>query len=157
MPIAVVRSYEQGVRFSCGRDVRLLDTGVYVNVPLLWTVETRSCCEEAITSSPHTVVTKDGRSLLVAVTVRYAISDLRKWYTQVQDFDATLVNVITTEACRVLRQSDFATAIGSTDTIVANLGDWLTEECEPWGVDIIAVGFHTFSPTRCFSVSGGSK
>jgi regulator of protease activity HflC (stomatin/prohibitin superfamily) len=137
--------------------MRRLTTGVYLNIPLLWTIETRTCAEEAMISTPHTVTTQDGRSLLIAVTVRYVIEDLQKWYTEVQDFDATILNVVTTEACRLVSQYTLAEASANTNKILTRLSEWLAEECEPWGVGIIAVGFHTFSPTKCISLSGGAR
>ena len=153
-PVVVVHSFEQGVRFRFGRDTARLGPGVYVNVPIFFKVETRPTCEEAMTSPPNAVGTIDGHSIAVGVTVRYVITDLRQWFTEVQDFDATLMNMATTEACRIVGSHTRDAALAKRDDIAAKLGDWLTEEVDLWGVDIISVGFHTFTPTRCLTIGG---
>jgi hypothetical protein len=91
LPVRIVHSYEQGVRFSFGEDTALIrNSGIYFYIPLVQSIEIQSVAEDGIILPNQAVETKDKVSVSVSGVVSYKIRNLRLYWTRVKDFNKVL-------------------------------------------------------------------
>ncbi len=132
--IVTIHSYEQGVRWWCGRDTRLIrDAGVYLHLAWFGNITTDGCRPKEVETQPQCVTTSDNNSRTFSVGCQFEISDLRLNQTCVDDFEASLLNLIERIAAKVMRNEDIANPDAAILTRVRS-------QTKKWGVQINYLG-----------------
>lgn len=90
----VVAPWEQAIRVRLGKHVELLGPGVHLRIPGADRYYLQSVRTRISSLPPQTLTTKDGRSLTISVSLRYAISDLLVLYNTLHHAEGTLANIV---------------------------------------------------------------
>lgn len=89
-PVRLVDADEQGVKFTGGKKLTLLEPGVHWFFPKWETIEKVNVKYQEVDCLTQALETTDGVGILISVNVGYDIRNAVKWRTEVQEFDDTL-------------------------------------------------------------------
>lgn len=132
--VVTVHSYEQGVRWWCGRDTRLIrDAGVYWHLAWFGNITTDGCRPKEVETQPQCVQTSEGNARTFSVGCQYEIIDLRLNQTCVDDFESSLLNLIERIAAKVMRNESVVNPDAAILTRVRS-------QTKKWGVRINYLG-----------------
>lgn len=148
IPAKIVRSYQRGVKFRWGVDIGELGAGVHWFWPLIEDVEVKDIAEEVMNLPTQTVTTCDGHPVTFSVNIAYEVSDARAYWTQVQDFDASLSAASMTYLARRIRRETWEGLYSSQDAIESGLTRSLAQKLSRWGVRIVDVGITDLSRAK---------
>ena len=88
--IIVVAPWEQGIRVRLGSNVKLLDAGWHLAIPIVDRVYRQSCRRRLAIVSAMTLSTRDGRTITVSGYIGYSIVDLLKLYSTISHAEDTI-------------------------------------------------------------------
>lgn len=150
LPIETIHEYEQGVKFRFGKIVKLYKKPRIVFYwPIIESIETRSFVEEVASTSSVCVDMACGKTLRLAVALRFTITNLQQWYTAIQDFEESMMELV---------QGHIPDAVMdyTADELRSKRKQVLDElkiECDDvfaeWGVNLDDIRFNCFARTRC--------
>ncbi len=136
LPIKTVHTYEQGVYFKQGKDVKLLQPGIHLHRPIIDSIETISTVPQTINLPTQSVLTEDGRAVSVSSNLEYEIYDARKVWTKVQDLDDSLHNTGMGYLSRYVRQYPYEELSNTTLRLESKVKRSLNHKVKPWGVKV---------------------
>lgn len=152
MPWAIVKEYSKGVKLRFGRFQGILEPGFHWIWPLVDDVE--HCVHVMTTMSipAQSVVTSDGDPLVIKVAVKYEISNVRRFYTEVTDAIGALGDITmgaVFEQCRSatwdeLRSSDISEIITKE----------VRKQAFRWGITVDKVTVTDMSPMKSIRIVG---
>ena len=135
--IMIVRSTHRGVAFVRGKNVRVINPGLYIYWPLITECIVCVVVRQSIDLPTQILTTKDGLSVVVSGVVIYAISDIEVALTEQWDHDET-IRVLSQAAIRNVVCSQDCAYLNQNRTQVENrLKTALSRELSPYGVSII--------------------
>ena len=91
LPLRMVHQYERGVKFRMGRDIAELPPGLHFFWPGFESIELVHVVPETKNLPTQSAYTKDGKAITFSGNVCYRITDARKMYVSVQEFDHAMV------------------------------------------------------------------
>lgn len=89
-----VMPWEQGLRIRFGNRIKLLKPGIYIKVPIIDGVYVQTTRLRIIALPIQTVSTLDAKTITVAATGGYAISDIQKLYNNLYHPEITISSFI---------------------------------------------------------------
>lgn len=154
LPIRVVRSYQQGVRFSLGQDRALLHTGVYFHLPWIWEVEIVDTAPQVLNLPTQTVRTIDGHSISFSGNIEFQVVDARLMYTKVQDLNHSLAARTMGHIARKIRRRTLDVLTTKQASLETYLKNTLHLQCSGWGVRINDVALTDLVQSKAFRLYG---
>lgn len=146
-PLFMVRSYQEGVRWTFGRNPKLLGPGLHFRIPIIQELEIISVVDDYLAFPVQSVITRDGELVCFDAMIGYRIDDAVKHFCEVVDFrDATQELAMAHLAQRVRDWTyEELTAEGGLKSLEKSLEGTLTTRVKGWGTRIIDVGFTNFA------------
>lgn len=136
LPVKIVHTYEQGVYFKKGKDIKLLRPGIHLHRPILDSIEKISTVPQTINLPTQSILTKDGEAVTCSSNLEYEIRNARKVWTRVQDLDDSLHNTGMGYLARFTRQYPYAKLALSTEKLEEEIRENLNVKVKPWGVHV---------------------
>lgn len=93
----IVMPWEQGIRVTLGKKLKLLDKGIYFKLPLIHTIYVQEKRLRVINLPIQTIATKDGHAITISCSVGYSIVDIVKLYSTLYQPDMSICNIISSE------------------------------------------------------------
>lgn len=156
LPVKTVRSYQQGVKFSLGRDTATLPPGIHWYVPFFQAVEVENTAEETIDLPTQTVTTKDGIPVTFSANVVYLTHDARRRYCGLMNFDRSIGNVARNHLARRVRRLSWDELVQRQSWLERSLARTLTTRAKRYGVEILEVGITDFTRAKPLRLYGDS-
>jgi regulator of protease activity HflC (stomatin/prohibitin superfamily) len=144
VPLKVVYSYQQGVRFHKGIDTALLEAGLYWYVPFVQKIEVVDTVPSVMDLPNQPITTKDDIIVTISANVTYEITDARLMWTKVQDFEDSLRGHIAARA----REWSYAELLAGQKELEKSLKGTLTTYVKDWGVRVLDVKLTAFVKAR---------
>jgi regulator of protease activity HflC (stomatin/prohibitin superfamily) len=113
-PLEIVNAYQTAAIMRCGRFHRALAAGLHWKWPLIESVLTVETCVTTLRLPPQTLTTKDGAAVVVAAIVKYQVTNVQPYVTEIWDQRDVLADV----------------AMGAVRQAVSDI-DWQTLVAEP--------------------------
>lgn len=85
VPFITIHDYERGVVLRNGKFRKVLEPGLYGKIPYFDTVLTHHVAITTIGLQPQSVITKDGKNIVVRAIVKYKIVDVHNYLVLVND------------------------------------------------------------------------
>jgi regulator of protease activity HflC (stomatin/prohibitin superfamily) len=89
----IVQPWQQGIRVRNGKKVKLLDNGIYFKIPYFDSVYVQENKLRIGDVPMQTVTTKDLKSITIASSVGYTITDIEKLYNSLYHPETTIRNI----------------------------------------------------------------
>ena len=161
-PYAIINEWEQGVKTTFGRIVKtcrntngVRGTGLHFYWPVIGCIHSQDTNTSTMQSDDQTLTTRDGETVVVAMTMAYRIKDAGRFFRWIHEQDETIQNVIESAVGRAVPGLDWwADGKQKNWGLVENLVEMVSEECTPrlhrWGVDVIDLAAHTMVRCRTY-------
>ena len=164
LPFRILKSYEEGVRWTLGKNPKRMTPGPHWCVPLWHSMNVHDIVDETLNLPTQSVVTKDGKPVCFSVNITFRIADVVAHDCNVQDFMESTAGAAMIHLSKQVRRKtlDELMAPEALTKIEDSLRGTLTTKMKRWGTEIIDVGFTDFVPVpramRLFlDASNGSK
>lgn len=144
MPFVVVHSYEEGVRWTWGRNPLPLAPGIHRRDWIRHSTEVLGVCDDTLTLPVQCIITKDEKSVCFRVVVGYRVKDIVKHCCNVQDFvESTKALAMGHLAARV-REEPLSKLIEDLSKLEKSLKGTLETKFKDWGTEVFMVSFVDF-------------
>jgi hypothetical protein len=142
----VVAPWESGLRVRFGKQCTVLHPGPHLRIPFVDRIFVQAVRLRTISDSGQTMATRDGRCLTIAVTVSYAIEDIRKLYLSVSNPEQTLLGQIQGHVAEFVSKSDSGSLHPELlqSTVKAKIPS------TQWGLSQVGVMVTTFAYAKTF-------
>lgn len=90
----VIMPWEQGVRVTLGKTIKVLEKGIYLKLPLIHVAYVQQRRLRVISIPIQTLSTKDGNVITISCCAGYSIEDIFKVYNTIYQPDMTISNYI---------------------------------------------------------------
>ena len=154
LPCRIVHSYEHGVLFTLGRDVKELMPGLHWFVPFFQSIEIINVAPEVRNLVTQTVTTKDGHSVTLSANICYCIVDARASFTRIQDFDSSLESYAMVHLARSVSRLTMLQLKRERALVERNLARALSKRVKPWGAKIEWVGLTDLTEAKAYRLFG---
>jgi len=153
--LGLCRATHGGVKFIRGAKVKRIYPGLYFWWPLITEVEVIPTARQSINLPPQTLVTKDGKSILISVVYTVEITDPVKAIGRSWDTTDTMTDLGTSAAIQVVTRRTFAEL---KENLAGDVCDELAVEAQkllkPYGVKIMQGRLSDFAECRVFRLIG---
>jgi regulator of protease activity HflC (stomatin/prohibitin superfamily) len=162
VPVRIVHSFQQGVRFRNGEDIAILRAGrphfflpFFESIELVVTADdVESTCVQSVMLGDATEVTIDGKLL-------YRVRNARLYFVKVTEFKTSLSGLCEIHISRALRHLKSVNhLLEEQDKIEQDVKKMLTDVLKDWGVEVKDFGFAnltTAKASRVFGVQLGGR
>lgn len=152
--ISIVRSTHRGVAFVRGRDVHVIQPGLYVWWPLITECLMVPVVRQSLDLPVQTLTTKDGLSIIVSGVVIYTIRDIKVALTEQWDVDET-IRVMSQAAVRdVVCSVTFEYLNQNRYQFEGRLKTALSKELSAYGVEVVDSKLTDFARTSVLAIAG---
>ena len=134
--LVTIYSFQQGVKFRFGKDIRLLTQGLHFRWAFIEDIMVLSTVLEVIDLGSQSLVTKDGQPVCVGGAIEYEIFDLRRMWTQVQDFDSSVVTIAMGYATKYIESKTWDELHAANGGLGKSLVKELRPKLRGWGVKL---------------------
>lgn len=163
-PFVVIRQNERGVRLWCGvlREraggyswTGELPPGVWMRLPIFWTIDVVCVAEDSTNLPLQDVTTKDDHAVSFDANILFEITDPVAYKLNVTDFDSAIANASMIHMAQRVRDMAWADLLEGQSALEKSLRGTLTTRAKRWGVTIKDVGLTTMVKARTFRLVGG--
>ena len=85
LPFIIIKQYEKAVIFRFGKYRKISLPGFHWKIPFFFFYDVYGIAVTTLTLPAQTIITKDGKSVVIKATVKYEIEDLKIFGVQVAD------------------------------------------------------------------------
>lgn len=154
LPLVVLRSYHQGVRFVLGHAKGPYGPGVYLTIPMLYEMVPVLVNERVVDLLNIGVKTKDGLAVTLSANINYIITDGLKATVNVGDVENSMAAEAMKHLHRLTRRADATKLFGGQRRVERSIQAAIQRKAEDWGVEILDVGLTDLVPTRFYRLYG---
>ena len=146
LPLVVIKEYDQGAFFRLGKFKKIIGPGLHFKLPFADSIDTHTIVTTTMTLPAQSVVTKDGKSVVIKAQVKYEIEDLSIFAVKVYD----AIDAISDMTCGIIFQTvksktwEEACNIDLNKSITAAS----RKEAKQWGIYIDKITVTDFSQMR---------
>ena len=141
----MVYDFQQGIHFWMGKAKKQLKPGLHVTVPFVGDIVALTTVEQVVETEHITVMTSDRKSATLSLAVAYQIEDLIKYFTKVQDFDQSLLNVAEREVNAAVAKRRASEVMEQRDAILEEVEEAVRTKASEWGTNVLNIGFVNFA------------
>lgn len=154
-PVRIIDADCQGVRFTFGKRVALLQPGLHYFCPGLQEIEKWVVVYQSLDCGLQALETKDGTAISLSINVDYEIRDAVLMRTKFQNFDATLKNIARGIIGEWIIGATYDDLKNRVDDLMTNLKTELARKVYGSGVKIKEVRRDVFTRARPYNLMGG--
>lgn len=156
--IKIVRSTHAGVRFRHGRHARELKPGLHVYWPLVTEVEIIPVARQTANLPSQSLLTKDGKQVVVGGVVVYEIRDIVATLSRNWDVADTINDITMVAITDVVTSHDLAYLMENvTGTVQLELTRVTRKKLRHYGVKVYRTALTDFSTAIVIKNIGGSS
>lgn len=149
--VSHVYPYQKAIRFTNGKNYRVLDPGLYFYWPLLQEISKITVVPTTIDLGSQNVVDANGDAYAVALALVYEVRDVEKYYLSNHDTIGILAEVVQAELVNVAEESQLSEV--PLKDISDDLFNLASTSMEPYGVTIKTLRINSFAPVSVMHVN----
>lgn len=144
---AIIQPWESGIRVRLGRQLKKLEPGIHLRVPVIDTIWKQSVRYRVSTLQVQTLTTLDGKVLSVCGAVGYAIGDVLKLYQTLHHAEDTIRSVAMGVIAEFV-QNHYAAECKSADVSEAAVA--LRVQLGQYGLEGVTINIVDFAYLRAY-------
>lgn len=152
MPFVIIKSYEEGVRWTLGRKPVRLEPGFHPRVWLMHSTMVTTVVDDVIWLPTQSVITKDEKLVCFKASIGYRIKDVVKHFCSVADFVESTKIIAMQHLAKKVREKTLKelNEEGGLSKLEKSLENTLETKFKDWGTEVFMVGFTDFAevPTQ---------
>lgn len=157
--VKIVRSTHGGLRFRHGRHVKEIAPGICIYWPICTEIEIIPVARQTHNLPSQSLLTKDGKQVVVGGVVVYAVKDVVACLSRNWDVSATIDDVTMCCISTIITTHDLAFLLENLTTVVqAALTKETRRKLSPFGVKVYRTALTDFSTAIVVkNIGGGSS
>ena len=161
-PYEIVCEWQQGVKTRWGKITKTcrhtngwFGTGLHFYWPLIGGMDLQDCNTSTIQTDDQTLTTRDGETVVVAMTIAYRIKDAGRFFRWIHDQAETIQNVVESEVGRAVPQLDWwqtdeRDSWALTENLVVTAEAEIVPRLRRWGIEVVDLAIHTVARARTY-------
>ena len=154
IPIAEILPWELGVMMRCGKFKRVLEPGWHFKIPYIDSYISHTVVTTTMSLPPQTVVTKDGKSIVVEAVARYCVDDIRVFLLEVHDQKDAVQDLTEGSVADVISSKMWQQCVD--DDIENEISIIARREVKRFGVRLDRVILTTIAPVKSLRIISGN-
>jgi regulator of protease activity HflC (stomatin/prohibitin superfamily) len=154
-PFQTIDADEQGVRFTLGKHVKLLQPGLHMYFPWLQKIEAWPVTYQEVDCLLQSIETIDGVSVSLSANVGYTVYNAAKMRLNVHNFDLSLERAARVHLFATITNTPFKEIKETLDDVAEECRKALHKQTSEWGVRIKRVGLTDFVTASAYRLFGG--
>jgi membrane protease subunit HflC len=126
IPFVIIFQFQNGVRYTFGRKSKVLKPGIHFKFPYVQTVLSDNVVDTTMVLPAQSVITSDGKELIVKGVVGFSIENIEDFYNKVYDTRSA----ISDKTCIIIRNTISVNEFETCITNVGGINDALTEDTQ---------------------------
>jgi regulator of protease activity HflC (stomatin/prohibitin superfamily) len=156
VPVCVVESWEQGVRFRRGvPQPKPLGAGIWFFVPFFDRIEVIPRQLRFIDLPMQRITTKDGMEIALSANIGYEITNAVAAYVEVHDYEESLARLAAGHLHKRVHAWTYPELVENLGQLEESLERTLTTRSKKWGIVIQVVGITDMVRQRAYSLLQG--
>jgi len=146
LPFIVIKEYEEGALFRFGKYKKIFRPGFHFKIPYVDDIDTYTIATTTLTLPVQSIVTKDGKAIVIKAQIKYKIKDLSIFAVKVYD----AIDALSDMTCGIIFQTikdktwEEACNMDLNKKITVNA----RREAKQWGIHIDKITVTDFSQIR---------
>ena len=141
----ILTPWEKGIRVRFGKNVKLLDSGIYFKIPVFDQVYKQTIRTRNISNSIQTVSTNDGTAISIGLIIQYSINDIFKLYNTLYHPEFTIQNMILSKISKHITQNALKDCNPNTlNGVIKDL------DLSQYGIVLEDVGVSTYAVVKTY-------
>lgn len=136
-PIHIVKQYENGVHLRNGKVLRVVEPGMWFKFPYFDEIHSEVVVITTLKTNAQSVITKDGKKVVVKSMIKYKSSDVSKFYTDVYDAKDAMVDTTMGWIRKLIKDYSFQ------EIMDADVDNEITKkvraDVKKWGIEITSI------------------
>ncbi len=155
--IKIVRSTHAGVRFKHGKDAQEMKPGIHVYWPIVTEIEVMPVARQTHNLPSQSLMTKDGKPVVVSGVVVYEIKDIVAAMSRNWDISDTINDITLIAMAEVITSHDLDFLRTNLSVVQKKLTSVTRKKLKPFGVRVFRAALTDFSICRAINlINGGS-
>jgi regulator of protease activity HflC (stomatin/prohibitin superfamily) len=147
-PMALVRSWQRGLRVRLGIAREELEPGVHWRVPFVDEIICAVSVEDMIDLPLADIPTKDGKTVTFSANIAFRIVSPRAMWLSVYDVDENLARLASGKLATLVTRRTWMQLQQGQQEMRNWLRDQLTQETKEWGIEVTRVFITNLSVAR---------
>jgi regulator of protease activity HflC (stomatin/prohibitin superfamily) len=154
IPVQKIHSFQRGVKYSFGRDVAELGTGIHLYMPFFQSIEVVDVKQQTHNLLTQTMTTKCGKTITFSCNLTYSITSARNNFTKVHDFLDSLQNYAMMVAADNVAKHPFKELLNDREYIQETIRQEIHTRAKKWGAAIDDFAFTDLVEAKPYRLFG---
>jgi regulator of protease activity HflC (stomatin/prohibitin superfamily) len=137
VPCIIVRQYQTGAKLHLGKFKELLGPGLHWKIPLIQQVELTVTLLTTMALGSQSLTTKDNKNVVVSGVIKYKISDLQKFYTEVYDAPDAIADMTQSIIKNIILNHTWEECL--EEGLDSDITKKARVEAKKWGLEVYSV------------------
>ena len=147
-PTFIINAYEAGIILRFGKYSRTVHAGLHWKIPFIDRILVDNIVPATKNLAPQSVVTLEGRPIVISAVITYGIKDVEKFLLTIEDADAVLLNSAYGIISAAVQASSWEDITKPEFSEI--LYREIRKKAHRWGVDVIDVSLSALVPARSY-------
>ena len=148
LPTFIINAYEAGVVLRLGKYNRTVHAGLHWKIPFMDRILADNIVPATKNLSPQSLVTIDGKVMVVSAVITYGIKDVEKFLLTIEGADAVIVNSAYGIISTAVQASTWEEIAKPEFSEI--LYREIRKKAHKWGVDVVDVSLSDLVPARSY-------
>jgi regulator of protease activity HflC (stomatin/prohibitin superfamily) len=144
----IVKQYQQGAWLRFGKLKTIVDPGIHFKIPIFDEIDCYHVLTTAMPLEAQSLTTKDDKEIVVKGVIKYKISDLSKFFTDVYDAVDAISDVSMGIIRNVIAKKTWEEC--KEETVDNEITKKVRTEAKKWGIEVESVTLSDLSKMRSF-------
>lgn len=137
IPCVVIRQYQTGAKLHLGKFKKILEPGLHWKWPFIQQIESQVTLLTTMALRSQSLTTKDNKNIVVSAVIKYRISNLEKFYTEVYDATDAIADMAQGIIKNVILDHEWTECL--KDDLDAVITKKVKSEAKKWGLEVYTV------------------
>lgn len=150
LPFVIVEQWGAAVQLRFGKYYRTLAPGIHFKIPFFDRIAETSVITQSVSLPAQTLTTQDEQTIVLKAIVRYRISDVKKYLTEVEHANMVLVDTTQGIIRDVVEVTDWVDLVDVNTIFTRKAKSFMKR----WGIDIEKVTITDLGIVKTYRILG---
>lgn len=149
-PYVIILQFQKGVRYTFGKNAKVLNPGIYFKFPYLQIVVSENITDTTSCLAAQSVITDDRKEVIVKAIVGYCITDIEKFYNKVTDTRSAILDISSVVIKNNIQANNYDDILKDPVTFSDLLRSEVQKQVKKYGIKINFIGITDFTASRSY-------
>jgi membrane protease subunit HflK len=150
LPYVIVEQWGAAVQLRFGKFYRTLGPGIHFKIPFFDRIAETSVITQSVSLPAQTLTTQDEQTIVLKAIVRYRVSDVKKYLTEVEHANAVLVDTTQGIIRDIVEVTDWVNLVDVNNIFTKKVKAFVKR----WGIGIEKVTITDLGIVKTYRILG---